>query len=85
MLEWRVLRSLVERIKTIEVRERAEQAGAVPRSTVALMPAASKPGRVWFATNGRKTGEGAGAGTGVLCYDDNVAWRRVDDGTTVLA
>lgn len=54
--------------------------------TVANLPT---PGTGWrriaLATNGRKTGEGAGAGTGVLCYDDGTAWRRVDDGTTVAA
>ena len=56
-----------------------------PNYTVAALPVAGIRGRYAFATNGRKTGEGAGAGTGVLCYDDSVAWRRVDDGTTVAA
>ena len=56
-----------------------------PNYTVAGLPVAGTAGRYAFATNGRKTGEGAGAGTGVLCYDDGIAWRRVDDGTTVLA
>lgn len=42
------------------------------------------PGRIAFATNGRKPGEGAGAGTGVLVSHDGTAW-RAPDGTTVQA
>lgn len=42
-------------------------------------------GDIAYATNGRKNGEGAAAGTGVLCYWDTVAWRRVSDDTTVAA
>lgn len=38
-----------------------------------------------YASNGRKVGEGAGAGTGTMVYFDGVAWRRVADDTTVLA
>lgn len=53
--------------------------------TVANLPAAAVAGRFAFATNGRKQGEGAGLGTGVIVYDDAVAWRRNADDTTVLA
>lgn len=53
--------------------------------TVAGLPGAGSAGRVAFATNGRKISEGVGAGTGVLCYDDGVAWRRVSDDSTVAA
>lgn len=42
-------------------------------------------GDIAFASNGRKGAEGAAAGTGVLVYWDGTAWRRVDDGATVLA
>ncbi len=76
---------LVRRIRALEAMERAETAGAAATSTVATLPAAGQNGRLRFATDGRKTGEGVGAGTGVLVYDDSVAWRRVDDGTTVVA
>jgi hypothetical protein len=38
-----------------------------------------------FASNGRKTGEGAGSGTGTPVYFDGVAWRRTADDTTVVA
>lgn len=38
-----------------------------------------------FALDGRKTGEGAAAGTGVPCYFSNGQWRRPSDDTTVVA
>ncbi len=38
-----------------------------------------------FATDGRKVGEGAAAGTGTPVYWDGVAWRRMGDDTTVAA
>lgn len=52
--------------------------------TVANLPSAAA-GTVAYATNGRKNGEGAGAGTGVQVYRDATAWRRVSDDTTVVA
>jgi len=42
-------------------------------------------GSMAFASNGRKNGEGAGAGTGVLVYHDGTAWRATDTGATVAA
>jgi len=83
-----VVRHLSDRIRALEDMQRVELSGrtiATRTATVAGLPAAGTAGRLYFATNGRKTGEGAGAGTGVLVYDDGVAWRRVDDGTTVAA
>ncbi len=80
-----VILALRERLQVLERRERAEITGGVENNAVATLPAAGQDGRVRFATNGRKTGEGVGAGTGVLVYDDGTAWRRVDDGTTVAA
>ena len=38
-----------------------------------------------FALDGRKTGEGAGAGTGVPCYFSNGSWRRPADDSVVAA
>lgn len=38
-----------------------------------------------FASDGRKNGEGAGAGTGVLVYYDGNAWKATDTGATVAA
>ena len=78
-----VIRALASRIHAIEVRD----GGNPGMSTVAALPApdSTRKGRLRFATNGRKVGEGAGVGTGTLVYDDGVAWRRVGDDTTVVA
>jgi hypothetical protein len=38
-----------------------------------------------FASNGRKNGEGVGAGTGVLVFYDGTNWKAVDTGATVAA
>lgn len=52
--------------------------------TVATMPVASA-GVVAYASNGRKVGEGSGAGTGVMAYSDGSAWRRFSDDTVLAA
>ena len=52
--------------------------------TVATLPTGSA-GRMAFATNGRKNGEGAAVGTGVLVFHDGTAWRACDTGATVAA
>jgi hypothetical protein len=54
-------------------------------STVATLPTAGSKGRMRFVTDGRKDGEGSGAGTGTMAYDDGTAWRRVSDDSTVVA
>jgi len=52
--------------------------------TVAALPASGNTaGNLAFATNGRKNGEGAGAGTGVMVFWDGTAWRASDTGATV--
>ena len=51
--------------------------------TVAGLPAGAA-GYQAYATNGRKSGEGAGAGTGVPVFHDGTAWRTAD-GATVAA
>ena len=76
---------ILTRLRHLEANQRSEVTGGVVSQAVADLPAAGQVGRLRFATDGRKTGEGAGAGTGVLVYDDGVAFRRVDDGTTVVA
>ena len=38
-----------------------------------------------YATDGRKAGEGAGAGTGVLVFNDGSKWAAVDTGLEVAA
>lgn len=64
-----------------------EFAASVTPVTVAQLPAAAQAfkGMQRFASNGRKNGEGAGAGTGVLVYFDGTAWRATDTGATVAA
>jgi hypothetical protein len=57
---------------------------SVPSFTVAALPTGAV-GRLAFATNGRKNGEGAAAGTGVLVFFDGTAWRACDTGATVAA
>lgn len=52
--------------------------------TVAALPALAA-GSIAYASNGRKNGEGAAAGTGVLVFRDASAWRACDTGSTVLA
>jgi len=52
--------------------------------TVAGLPAGSA-GDAAYASNGRKNGEGSGAGTGVLVFKDGTAWRACDTGATVAA
>lgn len=55
-----------------------------PSFTVAALPAGTA-GETAFASNGRKNGEGAAAGTGVLVFHDGTAWRACDTGATVAA
>lgn len=56
----------------------------MPVFTVANLPAGTA-GEISFASNGRKNGEGAAAGTGVLVFHDGTAWRACDTGATVAA
>ena len=42
-------------------------------------------GQVAYATNGRKTGEGGGAGTGIPCYWSAATWRRYYDDAQITA
>lgn len=52
--------------------------------TVATLPAVGR-GQIAYASNGRKNGEGAGSGTGVMVFSDATAWRACDTGATVAA
>jgi hypothetical protein len=55
--------------------------------TVAGLPSASLylKGRTAFATNGRRSGEGAGAGSGVPVWSDQTNWRTFYDNSVVAA
>lgn len=50
--------------------------GAVKQAsfTFALLPAGTN-GKICYCSNGRKVGEGAAAGTGVIVYYSNGQWR----------
>lgn len=52
--------------------------------TVGTLPAGAE-GQVAYATDGRKTGEGGGSGTGCPVYFSNTHWRRFYDDTQVTA
>lgn len=53
--------------------------------TVATLPTPGTAGRKAQASNGRKSGEGAGVGTGVPVWDDGTNWKTYYDNTTVAA
>lgn len=55
--------------------------------TVANLPAANSfpAGMASYASNGRKGGEGAGAGTGVPIWTDGTKWLTFYDNTEVQA
>jgi hypothetical protein len=79
------LQNLRDRIRELEANERSEVSNAVPTGTFANLPAAGQAGRGRFVSDGRKMGEGPGAGTGVPVYDDGGAsWRRYSDDTVVV-
>lgn len=58
--------------KATRISERSETAGGMASSTLANAPLAAAGGMsngdMLFITNGRKAGEGAGAGTGIPAY-----------------
>ena len=57
---------------------------ATGKFVVASLPTGSE-GMTAYATNGRKVGEGSGAGTGVPVYFSAAKWRRYSDDTEVVA
>lgn len=78
-----IFEALTARIRKLETSGRAEIAGGLQALVFASLPVAGQPGRFVFVTDGRKLGEGGGAGTGTPAYDDGVAWRRTSDDSTV--
>lgn len=51
--------------------------------TVATLSTTATPGDLAYASDGRKAGEGAGSGTGVLVFRDATDWIAVDTGAPV--
>ena len=83
MLRDEILETLINRIRELEANGRSEVTGSIEAIAFATLPTPGQAGRFRFVTDGRKVGEGVGAGTGVPAYDDGVAWRRTSDDTTV--
>ncbi len=75
--------TILNRIRAIEANGRSEVTGSIEAITFVNLPTPGQAGRLRFVTDGRKIGEGAGAGTGVPAYDDGVAFRRTSDDSTV--
>ncbi len=78
-----VLTEILNRIRELEANGRSEVTGSIEAIVFANLPTPGQAGRLLFVTDGRKVGEGVGAGTGTPAYDDAVAWRRTGDDTTV--
>lgn len=57
----------------------------IASSDVASLGSASPANQMIYATDGRKSGEGVGSGTGVLVISNGTNWIAVDTGTTVAA
>lgn len=58
----------------------------MPGYTVSMLPQSPTPGAKAYASNGRKTGEPAGAGTGVEVFADGLGrWISVLSGTQIQA
>jgi hypothetical protein len=54
-------------------------------TSVALLPAGAGLGDFAYAVDGRKAGEGAGAGTGLPVFWDGGAWVAIDSGAVAAA
>src|SRR5690348_9461580 len=74
-----IYEDLTQQVKVVQTKlntstaqsERAETSAGHPSGTLAQAPLAAtgaRAGDQYFITNGRKVGEGAGAGTGVMAY-----------------
>jgi len=58
----------------------------IDTATVGTLPSASgQTGVVYFVSDGRKDGEGAGNGTGVLAQSNGTNWITFDTGISVQA
>ena len=82
-MDERLIDEIMTRIRLIEANGRSEVSGSIEAITFANLPTPGQPGRLRFVTDGRKVGEGGGAGTGVPAYDDGSAWFRTSDDTAV--
>ena len=74
-----------EVFKVNSVSPRVSGTPVLPAYSVANLPQTSVAGAKAFASNGRKPGESAGAGTGVEVFNDGVRWISVCGGQQVSA
>lgn len=89
------LNTLQEQVQVAQQTERALFTDSIPAFTVATLPTAATGGlgnnlsyaTLLWASDGRKSGEGAGLGTGVLVVWQNSLgqWLRTTDYTQVVA
>lgn len=96
-METAIIQKLQKQISDLEANQRrmasftqnATIALGVQTYTVATLPVLTITGgcQIAFASNGRNPAEGPGAGTGVICWNigDGAGWKRVADGTVVVA
>lgn len=82
-----VLENAFKRLQILSAR--AEIAGGFPKTLYADLPSPqANSSRIFYVTNGRKAGEGAGAGTGVYAGETLLsgvpAWVRMDDQTQAV-
>lgn len=82
-----VLNTIIARLNKLEqdfkkyvvVSVRAEIAGSAPRIYYADLPATPIEGMWFYIRDGRKAGEGASAGTGMIGVWTAGEWRCIDD------
>jgi hypothetical protein len=74
-----------EVFRTNAVNPRFSAPPTLPSYTVAMLPASPGAGAMAFASNGRKPGEAAGAGTGVGVFNDGSRWISVCGGSQIAA
>ena len=70
--------------KYIVVSVRAEIAGSAPRVLYADLPPSPIEGMWFYIRDGRKSGEGAGNGTGMIGVWTDNDWRCIDDLTQAV-
>lgn len=76
---------LTERLRKVEQNVRSEVTGGTQAVLFADLPTPGQPGRLMWCSNGRKIGEGAGTGTGILVADDGNDWIHVATDTPATA
>jgi hypothetical protein len=74
-----------EVFRTNAVNPRSTGPVVLPSYAVAALPTSASPGAIAFASNGRKPGEVAGAGTGVQVYYDGRSWISASSGGLTTA